>query len=278
MLLTGRSRAYGSFFTERFLADIARSDGAGVLTGAPAKWTTGLWQPEGCAVPGTPAHFDIDGHRKPVDTDTLIPRGFVGRLSTILGSRALVFLHDASGHPLLVTTHRGDQHVTAGLPTTIKRYEQEAGLGTVERIVVDREGMAAEFLAALKAMGRTAISLLRTDQYGGLNSFTDMGAFVPLRVSKQGDVLREVAPASLALPLPEQKGQVLQLRVALIRDLRRHVPVPATNHHAVCSLSLFSSGDRKQDTRNRRVRHIHASRARSGEYHTGNSRGLPDTL
>ena len=110
----------------------------------------------------------------------------------------------------------------------IKQYEQEAGLGTVRYLVVDREAMAAEFLAALKETGRTAISVLRTDQYGGLDSFTDIGAFVPLRVSKQGDVLREVAPASIALPLPEQKGQVLQLRVALIRDLCRRVPVPPT--------------------------------------------------
>jgi len=114
------------------------------------------------------------------------------------------------------------------LPTTIKRYEQEAGLGTVQHIVVDREGMAAEFLAALKEAGRTAISVLRTDQYGGLDSFTNIGVFVPLRVSKHGDILREVAPTSTALPLPEQKGQTLQLRVALIRDLRHHVPVPPT--------------------------------------------------
>jgi len=174
------------------------------------------------------ALFYIDGHRKPVYTDALIPRGLVGRLSTILGSRTLVLLHDASGHPLLITTHRGDQHLTSGLPTVIKQYEQEAGLGTVRYLVVDREAMAAEFLAALKETGRTAISVLRTDQYGGLDSFTDIGAFVPLRVSKQGDVLREVAPASIALPLPEQKGQVLQLRVALIRDLCRRVPLPPT--------------------------------------------------
>jgi hypothetical protein len=124
-------------------------------------------------------------------------------------------LHDASGHPLLITTHRGDQHLTSGLPTVIRQYEQEAGLGTVRYLVVDREAMAAEFLAALKETGRTAISVLRTDQYGGLDSFTDSGAFVPLRVSKQGDVLREVAPASIALPLPFLFGQVLQLRVAL---------------------------------------------------------------
>ncbi|BCL78979.1 hypothetical protein ccbrp13_14440 [Ktedonobacteria bacterium brp13] len=196
------------------------------MTGALAKWTTGLWQAEDLADTNKQALFYIDGHRKPVYTDAFIPRGLVGRRSTILGSRTLVLLHDASGHPLLVTTHRGDQHLTSGLPTTIKRYEQETGLGTVQHIVVDREGMAAEFLAALKEMGRTVISVLRTDQYGGLDSFTDIGAFAPLRTSKQGDVLLEVAPASITLPLPEQKGQILQLRVALIRDLRRHVPVP----------------------------------------------------
>jgi len=227
-LLTGRPRAYGYHFAERFLADVARSNGAEALTSALARWTTCLWRPECSGESNPPALFYIDGHRKPVYTDTLIPRGLVGRLSTVLGSRTLVLLHDASGHPLLITTHRGDQHLTAGLPTVVDRYEQEVGQETVQRIVVDREGMAAEFLAALKETERTAISVLRTDQYSGLDSFTDIGAFVPLRVSKQGTVLREVAPASIALSLPEQKGQTLLLRVALIRDLRRKVPVPPT--------------------------------------------------
>ena len=87
----------------------------------------------------------------------------------ILGCRELVLLHDNRGHPRLSTTHRGDQHLTSGLPTVIKQYKQEAGLGTVRYLVVDREAMAAEFLAALKETGRTAISVLRTDQYGGLD-------------------------------------------------------------------------------------------------------------
>ncbi|MEO6892757.1 MAG: hypothetical protein ABI324_27560 [Ktedonobacteraceae bacterium] len=139
-----------------------------------------------------------------------------------------MLLHDASGHPLLVTTHRGDQHLTLGLPAVVKRYEQETGAGTIEQIVVDREGMAAKFLAGLKEAGRTAISILRTDQYVGLDSFSDIGSFVPLHVSKQGAVLREVAPASIALPLPDQKGQFLQLRVALIRDLHHQVSLPPT--------------------------------------------------
>ena len=103
----------------------------------------------------------------------------------------------------------------------------QSHLGTVQHIVVDREGMAAEFLAALKEAGRTAISILRTDQYTGLDSFTNIGSFVPLLVSKQGEVLREVAEASIDLPLPEQKGHTLQLRVALIRDLHRQIlPAP----------------------------------------------------
>ena len=34
----------------------------------------------------------------------------------ILGCRELVVLHDADGHPLLATTHRGDHHLTIGLP------------------------------------------------------------------------------------------------------------------------------------------------------------------
>ncbi len=39
-------------------------------------------------------------------------------------------------------------------------------------------------------------------------------------------MVREVAPASITLPLPEHPGETLPLRVALIRDLRRHVAAP----------------------------------------------------
>ena len=81
-------------------------------------------------------------NRKAVYTDHLIPRGLVGRLEKVLGCRALVVLHDQEGHPLLVTTHRGDQHLTVGLPTIIARYEQQETLAHVERIIGDREGMA----------------------------------------------------------------------------------------------------------------------------------------
>src|SRR5207247_11453452 len=66
-------------------------------------------------------------------------------------------------------------------------------------------------------------TLLKTNQYEGLASFTDVGEFVPFTYDSKGQVIREVARACFALPLPDQKDQVLPLQVALIRDLRRQV-------------------------------------------------------
>ncbi len=102
-------------------------------------------------------------------------------------------------------------------------------------MIVDREGMATEFLATLKAAGRTVVTVLRTDQFADLASFREVGPFVPLRTDEQGTVLREVAPACIALPLPDHPGKSLSLRVALIRDLYRHVPVLPSKLDADCS-------------------------------------------
>lgn len=143
----------------------------------------------------------------------------------ILGCRALVLLHDEQGHPLLATTHRGDQHLTVGLPAIIARYEQQETRAHVERIIVDREGMATEFLARLHAEGRTVVTILLTNQYQDLTSFRDVGTFVPLSTDAKGQVVREVAPARIALARPDHPGEQLCLQVALIRDLRRSVAV-----------------------------------------------------
>ena len=214
-LLTGRERAYGYFHTERFLSQLARSGGAEHLTDALGKWTEHLWQKTAC--------FYVDGHRKPVYTAHLIPRGLIGRTGLILGCRALVLLHDEHGHPRLATTTRGDEHLTIGLPQILQRYEQVNEPMMQKRVIVDREGMAAPFLRDLQAGGTTVVTLLRTDQYKDLSSFTEVGAFTPLSYSREGQLLREVAPACFALPLPDQPGQVLPLRVALIRDWRKPV-------------------------------------------------------
>jgi hypothetical protein len=225
-MLTGRQRAYGYAHVERFLTQVAASGGAEVLANALGKWTAQLWHSvvEGCTE--ISPRFYVDGHRKPVYTDKLIPRGLIGRSGKILGCRALTLLHDEQGHPLLATTDRGDQHLTMGLPRILTRYEASGGRIARARIIVDREGMAAPFLRDLQASGYTVITLLRTDQYAGLDSFTNVREFVPLEYDQQGQVVREVASACFALPLPDQTGQVLPLRVALIRDWRRQVVRP----------------------------------------------------
>ncbi|HEU5367487.1 MAG TPA: hypothetical protein VFU69_03445, partial [Ktedonobacterales bacterium] len=225
-LLARRQRAYSYRHTERFLAQVACAGGDETLTDALAAWTARLWptqQPE----PGQPPPaFYVDGHKKPVYSDHLIPRGLIGRTGKILGCRALLLLHDARGHPLFATTHRGDLHLTKGVPAFLDRYDQATGASPVACLIVDREGMAAEFLATLVKAGRTVVTILQSEQYHGLASFSEVGPFVPLCRDRAGHVTREVAPARFALTLHDQPGETLPLRVALIRDLRHHVPIP----------------------------------------------------
>ena len=223
-LLTERTRAYGSRHLERFLAWLGRVGAAEQFTDALARWTMQCWQ--SAANAPTPAYYYIDGHRKPVFSDARIPRGLIGRTGAITGCRALVLLHDAHGHPLLVTTHRGDQHLTIGLPQILARYAAATGGVPLTHIVVDREGMGGDFLAGLVRAGCTVVTILRSDQYHGLTSFSAVGEFVPLQWDRHGTVVREVAPARFALRIPSRPGEDLPLSVALIRDHRRQVPDP----------------------------------------------------
>ena len=227
-LLTGRTHPYSYRHTERFLLRLSQLDGDQVLTDALARWTASLWQATDAMRDSPSPPFYLDGHRKPVYTQALIPRGLIGNSGKILGCRALVLLHDAQGHPLLATTHRGDLHLTIGIPSLLARYEHVTEALPLTNLVVDREAVAAEFLAQLKTQGRTLTTILKTNQYAGLDSFSNVGAFVPLTVDRQGKVLSEVAPAQFVLARPEQNEEPLTLAVALIRDLRRTVP---------CSLS-----------------------------------------
>lgn len=126
-LLSGRQRAYSQGYTECFLARLARTQAAERLTEMLARWTWALWHEEQPSPDRneTPAVFYMDGHRKPVYSAVLIPRGPVGRLDgKILGCRELILLHDERGHPRLSTTSRGDQHLTSGVPHLLTYHEQ----------------------------------------------------------------------------------------------------------------------------------------------------------
>ena len=225
-MLTGRARAYSQRYTERFLARLAQAGAAERLTEVIARWTWSLWQPEPpeALQPDLPAVFYIDGHRKAVYSDVLVPRGPVGKLGgKILGCRELVVLHDAGGHPLLATTHRGDHHLTIGLPQMLHCYEQAIGQVHMQRVVVDREGMAAEFLAQLQQEGRQVVTLLRSDQYKGEASFEQVGEWQPWRYNQRGQLICEVASARFTLPRPNPLDPSVEVEVALIRDWRKLV-------------------------------------------------------
>ncbi len=227
-LLSGRERAYSQRYTERFLARLAAVGTANRLTEVLARWTWSLWQTEQiCSEPSaSPAVFYVDGHRKAVYSDVLLPRGPVGKLGgKILGSRELVVLHDADGHPLLATTQRGDCHLTVGAPQMLHSYEQAIGQAHVQRVVVDREGMAAEFLAQQKLEGRQVITLLKADQYAGEESFDQVGEWHPWRYNRRGQLICEVAAARFTLRRQEQASPEVSVEVALIRDWRKLLPV-----------------------------------------------------
>jgi hypothetical protein len=87
------------------------------------------------------------------------------------------------------------------------------------------------------------ITLLRSNQYTDLTSFTDVGEFVPLRRDKQGQVVCEVAPARFSLSCTEPAGEQLPLHVALIRDWRRAVPVKQKEEEVEEPWSLFDDWD-----------------------------------
>lgn len=211
------------------MSEVAAAGGSESLTDALASWTYGLWQgqfePPEKPGQGQPATFYVDGHHKAVYSDNLIPRGRVGRLGKVLGCRGLVLLHDRQGHPLLALTLRGDKHLTKGLPQVVERFEQAGGTSfKINRLVVDREVMSGDFLASELENRRVIVSILKENQYQGLDTFKEVGEFVPWLYDKRekARVVREVAPATLELKVTSPlTGQPVRLKVALIRDLRR---------------------------------------------------------
>src|SRR5258708_36821795 len=90
---------------------------------------------------------------------------------------------------------RGDQHLTQGAPELLHRYEQAANLVHLDDLVIDREGMAAEFLCQLHTEGRRVVTLLRSNQYKDEGSFTEVGEWLSWRLDREGKVVCEVAAA-----------------------------------------------------------------------------------
>jgi hypothetical protein len=85
-------------------------------------------------------------------------------------------------------------------PQLLHRYEQAIDLVHLDYLVVDREGMAAEFLFQLHTEGRRVVTLLRSNQYKDEGSFTEVGEWLPWRLDREGSVVcaRGGSPVSTA--------------------------------------------------------------------------------
>jgi hypothetical protein len=83
-LVTGRGCAYRYAYVEHFLARLAHAGADEPLTDAVARWTWASWhdkQPRAEPDQEAPeAVFYVDGHRKAVYSEVLVPRGPVGKL------------------------------------------------------------------------------------------------------------------------------------------------------------------------------------------------------
>ena len=159
---SGRLTPYSYRHTERFLLQLSKLDGDRALTEALARWTASLWHGAQATRDTSVPHFYLDGLSLPVYTQTLIPRGLIGCSGKILGCRALTLLHDGQGLPRLSITHRGDLHLTTGIPSILTHYEHATEALPLTNLVVDCEAMAAEFLVLVKAQGHTLTTILKT--------------------------------------------------------------------------------------------------------------------
>src|SRR5260370_17261146 len=89
-LVTGRGCAYSYAYVEQFLSRLAHAGADERLTDAVAQWTWALWHAQRAKPEQEQeeqqAVFYVDGHRKAVYSDVLVPRGPVGKLGgKILG-------------------------------------------------------------------------------------------------------------------------------------------------------------------------------------------------
>jgi hypothetical protein len=101
----------------------------------------------------------------------------------------------------------------------LRRYEQATDLVHLDDLVVDREGMAVEFLSQLHTEGRRVVTLLKVNQYEDEGSFTEVGQWHPWRSDREGSVVCEVAAAHFELARPMHPGQSLTVQVATFSRL-----------------------------------------------------------
>jgi len=167
------------------------------------------------------SYFYIDGHAKHVWSSKNIPRVFFTTLNRAERGLHQFFINSSKGHPLILLTCPGDSRLPQEMFNLIDCFENAVGKRIMKAAIFDREGLSLEIFEEFDRRKKYFITLLRENQYKGIESFKIEEEFRPLKVEKDKDgkikkVLEWVAQATYELKDLKEKRKY-PVRVALVK-------------------------------------------------------------
>jgi hypothetical protein len=168
------------------------------------------------------SYFYIDGHSKHVWSSKNIPKVFFTTLNRVEKGLQQYFLNSSKGHPLILLTCPGDSHLTKEMFNLIESFENAVGKEIVKVSIFDREGLSLALFNEFESRKNKKyfITLLRSNQYKGIEDFKIKKDFKPLKTEKkktgEKKVIEWVAEAEKELKDRETKKK-LTVRVALVK-------------------------------------------------------------
>ena len=164
------------------------------------------------------SYFYIDGHSKHVWSSKNIPKVFFTTLKRAEKGLQQFFINSSKGHPLILLTCPGDSHLTKEMFNLIDCFENAVGKEIVKVSIFDREGLSLAVFEEFARRKKFFISLLRKNQYKGIENFEIVKDFKPLKTEKKNGekkVTEWVADAKIELKDRWSKKK-LTVRVALV--------------------------------------------------------------
>lgn len=167
------------------------------------------------------SYFYIDGHAKHVWSSKNIPRVFFTTLKRAERGLHQFFIHSSKGNPLILLTCPGDSRLPGIMFNLIDAFENAIGKRIMKAVIFDREGLSLKIFEEFDSRKKYFITLLRDNQYKGIESFDLKEDFKPLKVEKDKEghikkVLAWVAEASYELKDRKEKRKYA-VRVALVK-------------------------------------------------------------
>lgn len=169
------------------------------------------------------SYFYIDGHAKHVWSGKNIPKVFFTTLKRAEKGLHQFFINSSKGHPLILLTCSGDSHLTKEMFNLIDCFENAVGKEIMKVTIFDREGLSLAIFEEFDCRKKYFITLLRENQYKGIEDFNITEDFVPLKIEKKNGkeiITQWVAEGNIKLTDRANKKE-REVRVALVKkDVR----------------------------------------------------------